>query len=111
MHQQPRPSASVIEIKMKTKWKVLSDILLTHHWVVPRQKREPEKPEHEKAGENQDAINEPFLCGKMHENQCNQADFESCDNNRDGDVQLSACLRRNMNMKQPGKEPTEVDIG
>src|SRR6266480_1387108 len=36
--------------------------------VVPRQKDKPEKSEHKETGKNENAIDEPFFCGKMHEN-------------------------------------------
>jgi hypothetical protein len=48
---------------------------LTNDWVVPRQKRKPEEAEHKKTGENQDAIDEPFLSGQMHENSGDKAGF------------------------------------
>src|SRR5205823_6554932 len=41
---------------------------LTNDRVVPRQKRKPKKSEHKKAGENQNAIDEPLFRGEMHEN-------------------------------------------
>src|ERR1041384_7786800 len=110
MHQPPSPRASTIEVKIKAKWKALSDIGLTNDRVIPCQKCEPEKAEHKKTGENEDAVDEPFLGGEMHENERDQADFEGGDEDRDGDVLLSTCFRRNVNAKEPRKEPAEVDI-
>src|SRR5437879_2903909 len=42
---------------------------LAKYWVVvPRQKYKPEESQHKKTGENQNAVNQAFFGGKMHEN-------------------------------------------
>ncbi len=47
--------------------------LMKDRVVVPRQKDKPEKSEHKKTGENQDAVDEGLFRGKMHENCRHQA--------------------------------------
>src|SRR6266568_8438520 len=36
--------------------------------VVPREKNKPEKSEHKETRKNEDAVDEPFFCGQVHEN-------------------------------------------
>ena len=56
--------------------------------IVPGEIGEPEKSEDEKTGEDQNAIDQFFLRGKMHENGGDQSGLERRDEHRDGDVRL-----------------------
>src|SRR2546427_4139885 len=63
---------------------------LMKHWVVvPRQKDKPEKSEHKKPGENQDAVDEALFRGKMHENCRYQARFKRRHQHGHGDVRFA----------------------
>src|SRR5207244_8896144 len=63
---------------------------------VPRQKYKPEKSQHKKAGNNQDAVNQALFRGKMHENGCDGARFQRRHQHGNADI---------------GFARSEIDIG
>ena len=56
--------------------------------VVPGEISEPEKSENEKDGEDQNAIDQPLLRSKMHEDGGDESGLERRDEHRDRDVRL-----------------------
>src|SRR5438128_6782033 len=62
--------------------------LMKDRVVVPRQKDKPEKSEHKKAGENQDAVDEALFRGKMHEDCRYKARLKRCYEDGYGDIRF-----------------------
>src|SRR6267143_1323307 len=57
--------------------------------VVPRQQNKPEKSQHKETGENEDAIDQAFFGGKVHENCRHQPSLERRYQHGHGDVRLA----------------------
>src|SRR5437763_4098776 len=75
-------------------------------WIVPGEVGEPEKAKDEKEGEDEDAIDHPFLGRKMHENGGDQTSLEGRDHQRDGNVRL---LRSKINVGKKNRDRSESE--
>src|SRR5216684_949531 len=69
--------------------------------IVPGKIREPKKSEDEKAGENQDAVDQFLFGGEMHKDGSDEADFKGREEQGDDDVRF---LRAEIHIRQSDRE-------
>ena len=84
---------------------------LAVHRIVPGEEGKPKKSKNEEAGKNEDAINQTFFRGQVHENGRNETRFEESDEERDSDVGFSPTRLRHVDVEQVGEQNSKIHVG